>query len=213
MNWWLIAGIVVGVIAAIVAVVMFLKYIYNLLSEFDLEDKCYMEAFTDEDYVSVGRDAFIFSIILGIIVGIYNLINIFGHGGIQAMCSRTEEYNIFFIMIFIALLLYTTVQAVLACDTTRGTLTKAFLGIYYTLIGLIAGAMLSVILVILLVVVAIQSGGFATNSTRKYTLEDGTVVEEEEDIINTFMGTRNNRLKEVGGTRRFRRDGDMATEE
>lgn len=72
---------------------------------------------------------------------------------------------------------------------------------------------MGVIMVILLVIVVIKSGGFGASSNRRYELEDGTVLKEEDDIINTFLGTRNDRLTEVGGIRRYRRDGDMAIEE
>ena len=84
MNGWLIAGIVIGVIAALVGLVAMFIYAWNLGEKDKFEDKDrryllgeYPSQDDENKYVFIGRETYIASLILGIIAGIYSIIKSF----------------------------------------------------------------------------------------------------------------------------------------
>ena len=177
MNGWLIAGIVIGVIAVIAIIIRMLYFLFCMLTEFETRDREYMSVSMDK-YVKSGYASFFFSVILGMTIGIYNCFNIYG---VAPFWERTREHNIAFIGIFVALLLLSIVNSYLTYDDKTLSKRKIRQSIYYAFIGVIGGAMVSIIVVIIIIITLIQvglpSGGSQVVEIERFRLEDGTLVE------------------------------------
>ena len=96
MNGWLIAGIVIGAIAAIVAIVFLLLYLFAMAVDFNEKDWEYMRL-SRKECVEAGHSIYISCILLGILASVCNMFEMWGHG---TFWEETSEHNIIFIIIF-----------------------------------------------------------------------------------------------------------------
>ena len=211
MNGWLIAGIVFGVIAALVGLVAMFIYAWKLYDEFEEKDRYYLfgfeYAYQDEGnlYVLIGRETYIASLILGITAGIYNIIKcciIY----LPDFWKETSEANIFFILILVS-----AVQAIVHYDDKKIAAKKIGLGIYYCVFGALVGLLLSVIIFIAFIVSGVSSA-IKEGSRGDYKLEDGTIVKAEKDIFGFETGKFTEKGLLPGGRQYERTDNDHVIE-
>ena len=216
MNGWLIAGIVIGVIVALVGLGAMCIYAWKLYDEFEEKDRYYLfgfeYAYQDEGnlYVLIGRETYIASLILGITAGIYSIIKcciIY----LPDFWKETSEANIFFILILVGLILVSAVQAIVHYDDKKIAAKKIGLGIYYCVFGALVGLLLSVIIFIAFIVSGVSSA-IKEGSRGDYKLEDGTIVKAEKDIFGFETGKFTEKGLLPGGRQYERTDNDHVIE-
>jgi hypothetical protein len=217
MNGWLIAGIVIGVIAALVGLVAMFIYAWNLCEKDKFEDKDrryllgeYPSQDDENKYVFIGRETYIASLILGIIAGIYSIIKSFIIY-LPDFWKETSEANIFFILILVGLILVSAVQAIVHYDDKKIAAKKIGLGIYYCVFGALVGLLLSVIIFIAFIVSGVSSA-IKEGSRGDYKLEDGTIVKAEKDIFGFETGKFTEKGLLPGGRQYERTDNDHVIE-
>jgi hypothetical protein len=185
---------------------MLLLYIFALATDFEDKDMDYM-GLSYNEYVYAGYIPFIFSVLLGIVMSVYNAINIFGYG---TFWERVREHNIVFAFIIVAILLLSIIQAFMVYEDKEAIRRKVWLSIYYCFVGIIGGFLTSVVLLALFLY--LLGKDFAVSrEVNSFKLDDGTEEEEMRDLI---TGKDSSRLNATDGSgRRFRRIGNEAIEE
>lgn len=220
MNGWLIAGIVIGVIAALVGLVAMFIHAWKLCEkdQFEAKDRYYLLGFeyASEDegkqYISIGHETYIASLILGVVAGLYDVLKLFVIF-LSDFWIETCEANVFFLLILIGLILVNAIQAIVMYDNKKIAAKKIGLGVYYCLFGFLVGLLLSAVLVI---VVIISLGMSAINGEGagggSYKLDDGTEVEAEKDIFGFETGRFTEKGLLPGGRKYERTDNDHVIE-
>ena len=103
-NWWLIAVIVVAAIAAIIGLIYLFYYAFSLFKDFEEKNSDYMGMYkdyqsdndnNDDSYVSNGRSIYIFSLLLGVTAGLYNIVQFLSSSWTH-FWENTAVVNIFF---------------------------------------------------------------------------------------------------------------------
>lgn len=209
-NWWLIAVIVVAAIAAIIGLIYLFYYAFSLFKDFEEKDSDYMGMYkdylsdndnNDDSYVSNGRSIYIFSLLLGVTAGLYNIVQFLSSSWTH-FWKNTAVVNIFFILVLIGLMLFNFMQANIVYKDVRKVKRKTSLGIFYSLFGCFVGILGSILVVIALVWTVAQDW-VEDDRKHRYKLDDGTVVDAERGIF----GRETGEFKERYGSSRYKRTG------
>lgn len=210
MNGWLITGIVVGIIITIIIIIAMFLYAISLIKKDDFEDKdsSYLglnNAYSTSDnkikYIGIGYETYIFSIILGSLAGIYNIVKWIGWWS----WKDTAEVNYFFILVLIGLIFFNAIQSFIVYENKYIILKKIGLSFFYCTFGFTVGLLISLLLLISVIYMFFKSGPKPTT----YRLEDGTLAEAEKDLL----GFETNTYKEKYGTRKFEGTGNNMVKE